>query len=903
MKRPAKSLAILAAALMLVGCNQPTNSSSSTPDGSVENSNTSGSQTNSGSSDSQTGSDSDSGSGGGSTVDPIETYAIRLSSKTGVTITLDKTKAAEGETVTITVEKVESGYTLLGIKVVAGSKTIECTSADDGKTYTFVMPNQSVMVEPNVEVKGDITLVGDVVAALTLNPETGIYEAKGVAVNTTADMAKFSYQVTGEDGNKTKLDVASVDERKCFANITFIYSSPSNPSDQNLQIASGATYDFFYDPAAERPCYVRRTNVDTLPSNADQLYSLFDGSIRSTSTINTDNLTAMEVKIKDDTINNTIAMHKYADDTTYLTVKDNGTNRDYFVYKHYDDETKQFIVADTYTPGEGNDDPYRLSNRSNTGFSVRYDIDDVNEEGRFTKSTANAMHELNTIPHQMSLMEYDLMYAYRVGVDSESNDEVSYSKINVSSTKTDTGFTTDLDTVVEYNSSEGTYTSEHHEGVIFDVTLTFTAKGELTGVDYTETSYGEDEWNFTSHAPTNGAAGTVAKTIAATYTYDGTVESALPSTFNHDDYFIQEFTKVRFYNAEAGVADTGTNNVLHYDDKVAVSTANDDDELENATVEFAPSTALDLWQYAPTESSDDSIITKTVYDAYNEMTCVGIGTATVTLTNHTKSSGVQHDVEIQVSATKKFHSFSLDWTSNAMVTSTSSASIYVGTTESYGVIVTPDSAPCVYTATVDPTYASILTIESTANKQLVVSSPASANITEPTEVDVRIESEWMDMSSSSFANGYYLTITVLPSSALPTGSWTASDEWGDYSIELTDEAYEGEYNEDYYTSPKKGTIVVDAGSYTDTYSIYYEFNHGSLIAKVYAMETTEDSFDYTADDISMEFEYLPGEDSLSLCMYYTLTSESEWSAEDYAIIGSFDDEGYYIGLPFTRAAE
>ena len=900
MKKPTKSIALLAAALLLVGCNDSSTSSSSSDPNSGETGDSTSQITSDSSSSQSTSEDSSS-----STVDPVETYAIRITSKTGVTLILDKTKAAEGETVTITVEKVESGYTLLGINVSAGSKAIECTSADGGKTYTFTMPNQSVVVEPNVEVKGDITLVGDVVAVLTLNPETGIYEAKGVAVTTAADMAKFSYQVTGNDGNKTKLDVAAVDERKCFANITFIYSSPTNPSEQNLKIASGATYDFFYDPAAERPCYVRRTSIDTLPSNADQLYNLFDGSIRSNSTVNTDNLTAMNLKIKDETVNNTIVMHKYADDTTYMTVKDNATNRDYFVYKHYDDAAKQFIVADTYTPSEGNDDPYRLSNRSNTGFSVRYDIDDTDDEGRFTRTTANAMHELNTIPHQMNLMEYDLMYAYRVGVDSQSNDEVSYSKVNVASTKTETGFSTDIDTVVEYNSSQGTYTSEHHEGVVFDVTLTFTAKGELTGVDYVETSYGEDEWNFTSHTANDGTTGTVTKTIEGTYTYDGTVESTLPSTFNPDDYFIQEFTKVRFYNAEAGVADNGTNNVLHYDDKVAVTTTNDDDELENATVEFAPSTALDLWQYAPTASTNEEVIAKTVYDAYNEMTCVGIGTSTVTLTNHTKNSGVHHNVEIQVSATKKFHSFSLDWTSNPMVTSTSSASIYVGTTESYGVIVTPDSAPCVFTAIVDPTYANILTVESTANKQLTVSSPSTANVTEPTDVRIRIRSDWMDMTSSSFANGYYITITVLPNSALPTGNWTASDDYGDYSIALTDEAYEGEYDEDYYSNPKKGTIVADfGGDSIETYSIYYEYNHGRLIAKVYALETeSDDPLVFTADQVSMEFEYLPGDDSLSLCMYYTLTSESEWAAEDYAIIGSFDDEGYYIGLPFTRAAE
>ena len=36
-------------------------------------------------------------------------------------------------------------------------------------------------------------------------------------------------------------------------------------------------------------------------------------------------------------------------------------------------------------------------------------------------------------------------------------------------------------------------------------------------------------------------------------------------------------------------------------------------------------------------------------------------------------------------------------------------------------------------------------------------------------------------------------------------------------------------------------------------------------------------------------------------MYYTLAAENEWVAEDYAIVGSFDDEGYFSYTMFAKA--
>ena len=887
MKRECKTLALLSAALLLVGCND--SSSSSIPSEGSEGESSSQITDSTSSPDASDTTDTDEG----------EKYVIRPSWDSSIIdASVDKTEAKEGETVTITINGA-TGATITQV-IVKGSTDTVLTS-EDGVTYTFIMPNQSVRIIILYEVAGEITLVGDFSAALTLNEETGVYEAKGVKVSGQEDMAAFSYQVEGEDGTKTKLDVSSLDETKTFANVTFTYSSSTNPAEQNLQIATGCTYDFYYDPSAARPCYVKRVSVDALPDSVDSLYTLFDGSVRSESTISTPNLTGMSLQIDDGTNNRTLTMAEYEGNVKYVNVHDNKANRDYPVYKQIDEEANQLIIVDAYTPNMGNDDATRPSRRSNSAYSARYDIDETVEDARFTRTLEEARKEYNTIPHQMSEIEYEFMYAYRVGTSSESDDSVSYSNIAIESTQKANGFTTTINSTVEHSISASTYVDERHDGIVYDVTLTFSVKGELTAIEYTETTYAEDEWDFVSHAPITGMPGTITKTIDGTYTYAGAKKESLPSGFDLSQYFISEFDSIRFYNPDSGQPDDGTTNWLHYNDKVAIAPADDEETLENVTVSYSPSTALDLWTYAPTETSDSTVIAKKASDGFNEMTCVGIGEATVTFTNHTASTGVREEVDINVGATTKWFSFSLNGTTNGMVVDTAHANIVAGTTETYDVIVTPSSAPADFKAIVDPTYEDILKVDSTAGGQLVLTAEDDPSITAPTEVAIRIYSDqWMD--TTVITDALYIYITIIPSDYSLAGTWESLDEYYETTIVFTDDAYEGEYNEDYYTAPKTGTIVDIWSGNTDTYHFYYEYDGGILRAKVYDMETTDpNGFEFTINDITLDFVFDISNNQVGLCMYYTLAAENEWVAEDYAIVGSFDDEGYFSYTMFAKA--
>lgn len=893
MKKGLKALGLLSLMLTLAAC-QGTSSLSSSSGAPSNSTSSSGGDSSSSSSSSP--------SSSSSTPDPVEeTYRVLLSVPTGVSAHLDKEEAAEGETVTLTIDTIESGYSVTEVLLQSYSTTP--LTSEDGKTYTFTMPDRSVTVVINIQVEGDITLVGDVIAALTLNPETGIYEARNVKVDVDTEMAYFSYQVKDAEGNTTRLDSSAVDEKKCFAGLQYYYTT--DPNGYSLQIASGSTYDFFYDPASERPCYVKRVHVDVLPNNVDSLYNLFYGNIRSESTVMTDNLTSMDLTIREASENrlNHVTMQKYADNTTYMKVEDQFNDRDFYVYKHLDEERNLFSVVDSYATTMGSDDDTRESGRTDAAYSANYDIIESGESGRFERTRSEAEHELNTTAHQMRFIEETIMYSYRVGTSPDSVDEISYSNVSIASEETENGFKTVIDTTVEYDSQEGIYTSERHEGYVFDVVLGFSAKGELTSIDYEELHYTEDQWDFSAHAPLLGqeGMGSTAKSIEGTYVYDGTMEENLPSSeFNPEDYFIQSFETVHFYNPETEMPEDDGKNYLHYNDDVMVTGTDSDDEAEHVEVSYLPTTALDLWQYAPTESSDDSIITSTIYNTYNEMTCVGIGDATVTLTNHTKESGIRHDVDITVTATRKFHSFSLNGTTNPLVTSTTSANIYAGTTEAYDVIVTPDSAPCIYTATVDPAHAGILQVVSTANHQLVLSSPADADIAEPTEVLVQIDSDWADPEVPSLQD-FYLSITVIPAQYSPLGDWTSTDDTSDTEIHFTSDEYQGDYNDYYYDStPKTGTIVDNYGGQIDTYYFYYQFAHGALTATVYDMETTGTSFPFTVDVVTLELTYNAASDTVDCCMYYMEATE-DWEADYYGIIGSIDEESYLLPITFERA--
>lgn len=824
------------------------------------------------------------------TSNPV-TYKVMVNSTTGVTAHVDKEYAEPGEIVTLTIDEIKPGYSVN--EVLLNSKTVLTSS--DGINYPFEMPDGSALISFNVSVEGEITLIGDVVAALTLNSETGIYEAKGVKVETPST-ALFSYQVKGDGGSVTVLDSMSVDETKCFADITFHYVS-GNSSNLYLELATGCTYDFFYDPSAEKPCYVRRVSVDALPASVDTLYSLFDGAIRSEPTVQTPNLTSFTYTVKEPSASPaklmTSTMQKYDGNRTYMKVEDTLQSKSYYVYKEYDTTENILSVIDTFTTSNGNNDKTRESNRSGVGYSVKYQVVDKNDEdtSRFelTRSDAN-LYTMSTA-HQMTSVEREFMYSYRVGF---TMDEVSSYDIDISSVAIEGGFKTTIDSYVEYNSNESTYTEEKHEANVYSVELEFSEAGELTKLDYFENLYNQESWDFTNHTPAIGAVGTLVKQINASYTYDGEVKSGEIDGFNPDNYFISEFTNVSFNNPKTGMS-TSDGNYLYYDDKVAVTSSDPTKGAENATVEFAPSTALDLWQYAPTHSSNTNVIDSLATDIYCEMSCVGIGSSDVTFTNTTtNTASYTATINVTFNSSDTFHGFALNGTTNSNVTSATSANIAAGSTESFDVIITPSSFPPIYNAVSENP--DLLKVVSTG-KKLVLSAEKAADITEIQTIRVKITSDYYYDSE-----GLMLTFTIIPTNLSLAGTWTSDDsDFLSTSIVFTENAYTGETS---YTNAKMGTITDVYNGVTWEFDFYYEFNSGLVNATIYDQRvSTGDSDDlYPMDTFTFVIEYDASTDTINVYLGYYLSSEDSYEAISYGIIGYAYDDGYYAGVDFTRNA-
>ena len=124
-----------------------------------------------------------------------------------------------------------------------------------------------------------------------------------------------------------------------------------------------------------------------------------------------------------------------------------------------------------------------------------------------------------------------------------SADEISTSEIKIVSTETADGFTTTLDSYFEYDSTAGTYTTDHHEGVVYDIDLSFDVRGALKTIMMKKTVYSKDQWDFTTHRPLTGQTGSVKVKINASYTYGNPTETC---NFDPSPYFISSIDSYRY---------------------------------------------------------------------------------------------------------------------------------------------------------------------------------------------------------------------------------------------------------------------------------------------------------------------------------------------------------------------
>ena len=890
----AKILLILSSLGLLASCGGTPSSSGSTPSSESSSSSASASSSSeqsksseqSQSSSAESSSSSSQQSSSSSSEPELEDYAIKVIAPTGVNYQLSKNRAHKGEEVTLSIVDLPASMT---IKEVTINNAV---ATGNNGVYAFTMPDRSVTIKISVDVSGDVTLIGDIAAAL--EKEGDIYVARNVKVE-GSDYAYFSYAITGEDQKRVILDSTDLDEFRCFANVTFAYGH-----DYELQIAGGFTYDFFYDPASDYPCYIRRVSVDYLPSSETGLANLFDGSMRSESTVNYPDLKSINYSVLDtEDSENTIKLNSeyrvYDNNVTFAKIDDVLTEDTYYSYKNYDESAGLLKLVDTYTPVMGNNDRTRLSANKYGAYAAMFDVIDTKDEDSLTRSQISARDARWTASHTAHIakqLEEEIMYSYRVGF---SRDELTSSKIDISSTKEGDSIVTKIDSYAEYNANAGTYTIDIHEAHVFKVTIAFDLTGRVTSLDFAKNVFNKSQWDFSAHAPQLGQTGKKVKTIKATCTY-GAPESGAPE-FDPSPYFISEISDIRFYDPDTLAPEDDGNSYLHYNDKVTLNRTSENDKNPNlAAFTYAPVTALDGWQYGPTKSSDESVIARTSSDLSYVMTCVSMGKSTVTFGNYTKSSGAHFDEEINVLATKKFHSVYLysAWGSYASVgvETSESANVYAGQADtSFRVAVTPDSAPITYDAQssnedllkiVDQSTGLPGTGKVACGEKLTLDTTGAAGITKATKVTVTITSDWFQEGTGPKV----FTFTIIPAAIDVTGTTWNHAEFGSHvQIDFTKQAYEGEGYDYIGTITDDGynptTMDYDLGELNATFAYRYSKGYVSAMLLSISFNPNTEGWSTEAYNYLIDFVYDAENDNIGLFL-------GEWEYDDY-----YEDYAYY----------
>lgn len=863
-----KSLLALAGLLTftLAGCNNPATSSTpsssvSTPDSSVSTPSDTGVSTpvSSGTGDSSTPSSSTS---------VQEEFVIRISKATGITMTADKTKAKAGETVTVTVG-VEKGFTLVEIR----ANEVALTKVND-TTYTFVMPATSVLVTARLSVSGDVTIQGDFTAALTKG-EDGIYTAKGVKV---LGDGNFSLVIKNKEGGQTELSPADIDRTKCFGNFDVGTSTG--------RLEDGGTYDFFYDPSSAKPLYFQRTAVNVLPNSASTLYNLFYGRVQSSPANFAPGLTKLTYSNTEEGTKADYTLS--ADGLTSLTKYTDNFNKDTgIVYRSLDANNSIFKFIDTTASFEGRAGKagkYKVSN-VNTQTGSEIDNVDWNDDSQFI-SPLLSKFEVQDSGFDMYNIEFKFMDSYRVGMVVE--DYVKSAKVEITSEKTDSGFTTKLVSSKTYDSSGATDSSivkkkEHTE---YRVSFEFLANGALKSVDYTSKIYDTNTYDFSSDSFINGTpdenfanTGTILKKIAINCEYNQKNDVEFDAT----PYFITSLSNVTINNPQAGQGNT-----INSGDKLS----SDSDLLK---FDYAPATALDSWQYVVTESDNKSVVRWN--DDYNRFEAASEGEAKVTISNlsdKTVTATVDLTVVYNI-LVRNFYiqRFSYSETDYDVDTSTS-ATIYAGGQyrfmlsasgdEPTGDVALPPDTKVTYTNDSH----GLLSYVDAVNSKLTFDT-SKMEITSPVTVNLTISTEHKrnNFGSTDFS------ITVKPSQGATISALKGT--WKNTEKSATAVIAEDNIEVDGQTSANHGTLVV-AGQ---TFNFAFLVDAGS---GKFSYSRIIDADNKTLSTYSLRMTYSQAE-GLGFCLS-TSTWEGQDSGSTTYILGDEsgdDDFNEYTYDYFTKA--
>lgn len=760
------------------------------------------------------------------------------------TISADKTKAEKGETVTITVSA-NAGFTIE--KVMVNSDEISGTNG----VYTFKMPSRDVRITVNVGIDGDLAIEGTYSAPL-VEGEDGIYKA----TITAKEDGNYRYKVV-KDGKETDLSIANFDRTRCFAGLSYASGGFSLPG--------GFTYEFYYNPAlGSRPCYVRRTAIDTnnLPQNADSLEDLFYGQVQSSYSVYPSNVVG--VHYTNSYTAETYDWKKYNDNSSYATItySDDSMKEDAIVYKSLDKEAGIYTVVDTYLESQ-NGLNVTAELGDTTKFAGKYmladanpltgtetDDNDINYDSSYMNANL-AEFDAGLYSHSMQSIDFDIMYAYRTHVDVGA--EVVSSDVNISSVENSDGkgFTTTIKTSRTIDYSQDTLsglTDKYHDD--YDVTLVFDNAGALLSGSYTNRHYDEKSWDFTSDSKTGD--GTVAKALTFSYEYG-------------EAYDKLQDIDVSAYFATSVTATIANEKVTNPSTGDRINTGDDLEEYLTVTAE--PTTALDLWQYVPQSSDNEDVVA--FNHSYNEWRGVSEGNANITISNGT-SNDVKATVSLDVVYAGLVRSFwmwdNIDY--NGLERS-DYAYAYAGDEARYTLCATADANSGITGEIPVPadTYA---TFDDNGDVQNVSKDGLKVTINYKTGV---ILFDGSDVTAAAFENGatykdlsmtlhtskytevsYYSVPTVItvrlyaPSIGIDTlvnggKNWVDSDDNATLNFTLKDSA--SDLNNSNNARPYAGTLTIGTTTYEfaygfnqKTYDIYISVRGENLYAEAFYSDTT-----------------------------------------------------------------
>ncbi len=821
----------------------------------------------------------------GSTV-PTDVFSITYKSQTGVKF--------EGPTSGKVGDKIEFTVSVTDSNVEITSVTVNDTPKNEinGK-YSFTMPEESVVVKAQIRItNADVSISRDAVAPLALNSD-GIYESSEVSIETESDLV---FLVNQEDGSVKELSITDMDNHKCF---TQIYLSSSKTG---FKLKGGFNYKFFYDPTTKKS-WVKRTQVTTLPSNANQLSYLFDSGRVDRQTTNPDNVKS--VTYNNETTKEKYSFTKYNNNTSIASVEDYAGNHLADVYKTIENNGKQLRVVDTYVETG----KYQVSDRgiendqASNQYSGVYNIYDsrndfpVNSRNwSYTKDDAEYM--ANQYSHDYYSLELDFYEAYRGSFTIE--DTLKFASLKVSSvSNVSGGFTTSVNSYKTYVDDNDETNTRHYE---YRLNLTFDSTGRLLNGDYKVTSYDKTAYDFTNDRFLTGgeSRGTVTKKLDVAYTYSNELEEA-PS-FDYSKYFISDITELRVNNKSINT-DT-TKNILKKGDVIDI----DEDVL---TFKYDSSDALDYWQYGVVASSDTSVVGHTAYNIPNAVTALKKGTTTLTFGNHT-TNNVTEDVSVEVQAGAETFSYYFDGSygnpNNTQVDTADTVHVYQGQTTTFSLKSSPKGSENEIES-VEMDRNDLIGFEYDPIKEICTITPkAGSESIEIPEAGYKVTVTVYN-SSLKYNNGKYkLYVYVMPhgpftSADVIKGTWTATN--GATVQFTTDEITDSEgkkWNKGVlsatYTSTTAGTSAETLTFGWTTTSIgYLDFTTISYTG----------SFDSQVPNHDFDIRYTYDEDNnLILALAWTITT---WGGEDttseYDIVGAYtpgddEDEEYFNGVEFTR---